>query len=223
MSRKGKRKSLKMAEEQKKAAENVEETAAEEQELPEAENAEAEVAVAAEETADNTTDDTAGEAPKYEAMTLTAEEVKALKEKLDKLEADRADAVKQAQRLQAEFENYRKRNASLSQDSRDEGVRETVKQLLPVLDSFERALKTAPEGEAFADGMRNIEKQLVSALEKCGTEEVETEGDFDPNLHDAVMKEQKEGVEPGKITEVFQKGYRVKGRIVRFSMVKVSE
>ncbi len=214
MSRKGKRKSLKMAEEKKKAAEMNEEPAVEEQELPEAEETEAPAAEKPEEPK---------EEPKYEAMTLTAEEVKALKEKLDKLEADRADAVRQAQRLQAEFENYRKRNASLSQDSRDDGVRETVKQLLPVLDSFERALLTAPEGEAFADGMRNIEKQLVTALTKCGMEEIPAEGDFDPNLHDAVMKDQKEGVEPGKIIEVFQKGYRVKGRIVRFAMVKVSE
>lgn len=212
MSRKGKRKSLKMAEEKKKAAEMNEEIPAEEElELPATEEEEPE------ETVEKT------EEPVYEAMTLTAEEVKALKEKIDKLETDKADAVKQAQRLQAEFENYRKRNASLSQDSRDDGVRETVKQLLPVLDSFERALMTAPEGEAFADGMRNIEKQLVSALTKCGLEEVPAEGDFDPNLHDAVMKEEKEGVEPGKIIEVFQKGYRVKGRIVRFSMVKVSE
>ena len=177
MSRKGKRKSLKMAEEKKKAEELNEERAEEEQELPAAEEPKAEDTAAG-------AGAEAKEEPKYEAMTLTAEEVKALKEKLDKLENDRADAVKQAQRLQAEFEKYRKRNASLSQDSRDDGVRETVKQILPVLDSFERALLTAPNGDAFADGMRNIEKQLVTALTKCGLEEVPAEGDFDPNLQD---------------------------------------
>ena len=183
-----------------------------------------EIAEASEEALDEASAEAAEEVkePEYEAMTLTAEEVKALKEKLDKLEEDRADAIKQAQRLQAEFENYRKRNASLSQESRDDGVRETVKQLLPVLDSFERALQNAPD-DPFAEGIRNIEKQFVSALEKCGVEEVPADGAFDPALHDAVMKDSVEGKDSGRILEVFQKGYKVKGKIVRFSMVKVNE
>lgn len=177
---------------------------------------------AAEEKTEETGKTEVKEEPAYEEMTLSAEEVKALKEKLDKLEADKEDAVKQAQRLQAEFENYRKRNAQLSAESRDDGVRETVKALLPVLDSFERAMQNAPE-DTFAEGMRNIEKQLVDALKKSGLEEVPAEGAFDPNLHEAVMKESAEGEESGKILTVFQKGYKVKGKIVRFSMVKVSE
>lgn len=161
-------------------------------------------------------------APEYEEMTLSAEEVKALKEKLDKLQEDRDDAVKQAQRLQAEFENYRKRNAQISADSRDDGVREAVKNMLPVLDNFERALDNAPE-DAFAEGIRNIRKQFMDALSKCGAEEIEAEGKFDPNLHDAVMKDNQEGAESGDITAVFQKGWRVKGKIVRYAMVKVNE
>jgi molecular chaperone GrpE len=158
----------------------------------------------------------------YEALTLTAEEVKALKEKLDKLTEDRDDAVKQAQRLQAEFENYRKRNAQIAADSRDDGVRETVKNLLPVLDNFERALENAPD-DAFAAGIRNIARQFVDSLAKCGAEELEASGQFDPNLHDAVMKDNVEGVPSGEITAVLQKGYRVKGKIVRYAMVKVNE
>ena len=162
------------------------------------------------------------EEPKYEEMTLTAEEVKALKEKLDKLQEDRDDAIRQAQRLQAEFENYRKRNAQIAADSRDDGVRETVKNLLPVLDNFERAMENAPD-DAFAAGIRNISRQFVDALKKCGAEELEASGEFDPNLHDAVMKDNVEGVESGHITAVLQKGYRVKGKIVRYAMVKVNE
>ena len=158
----------------------------------------------------------------YEALTLTAEEVKALKEKLDKLTEDRDDAVKQAQRLQAEFENYRKRNAQIAADSRDDGVRETVKNLLPVLDNFERALENAPD-DAFAAGIHNIARQFVDSLAKCGAEELEASGQFDPKLHDAVMKDNVEGVPSGEITAVLQKGYRVKGKIVRYAMVKVNE
>ena len=172
------------------------------------------------ETAEET--ETEEKAPEYQEMTLSAEEVKALKEKLDKLQEDKDDAVKQAQRLQAEFENYRKRNAQISSESRDDGVRETVKNMLPVLDNFERALDNAPD-DAFAEGIRNIRKQFVDALTKCGAEEIEASGKFDPNLHDAVMKDNQEGAESGDITAVFQKGWRVKGKIVRYAMVKVNE
>ncbi len=202
MSKNKKRNSKKMAEEKKLSPEEeiAAEAPEEEQEAAESEQA----------------------APEYEEMTLSAEEVKALKEKLDKLQEDRDDAVKQAQRLQAEFENYRKRNAQISADSRDDGVREAVKNMLPVLDNFERALDNAPE-DAFAEGIRNIRKQFMDALSKCGAEEIEAEGKFDPNLHDAVMKDNQEGAESGDITAVFQKGWRVKGKIVRYAMVKVNE
>ncbi len=159
---------------------------------------------------------------KYEPMQLTAEEVKALKEKLDKLTEERDDAIRQAQRLQAEFENYRKRNAQIAADSRDDGIREAVKNILPVLDNFDRALENAPDDQ-FAAGIRNIAKQFVGALAKCGAEELEASGQFDPKLHDAVMKDSVEGVPSNEITAVLQKGYRVKGKIVRYAMVKVNE
>ncbi|MCR5808676.1 MAG: nucleotide exchange factor GrpE [Clostridiales bacterium] len=159
--------------------------------------------------------------PEYEPMTLTAEEVKALKEKLTKLQEDRDDAIRQAQRLQAEFENYRKRNATLVADSRDDGIREAVKNMLPVLDNFERALETAGD-DPFAQGVGNIRKQFVEALKKCGAEEIPTDGKFDPKLHDAVMQDSVEDKESGDITAVLQKGWKVKGKIVRYSMVKVN-
>ena len=215
MSKKNKRNNKKMAEEIKNPEENAVNEAAEQTEKVEMTEPEA----AAEESA---AEQKAEAAPEFEPMTLSAEEVKALKEKLDKLEAEKEDAIKQAQRLQAEFENYRKRNASLASDSRDDGVRETVKQLLPVVDNFERALVNAPE-DGFAQGIRNIAKQLSDALAKCGAEELPAEGQFDPHLHEAVMKDNVEGKESGEITAVLQKGWRVKGKIVRYAMVKVNE
>lgn len=218
MSNKNKRKQKKMTEEIKK-----ETPAAETPEQEEQENAEViENDQPAGSDACEKEPEAASEAPVYEAMTLTAEEVKALKEKLDKLQEERDDAINQAQRLQAEFENYRKRNASLSADSRDDGVRDTVKQLLPVLDNLERALKNAPD-DPFAQGIRNIAKQFEDSLAKCGTEVLPTEGQFDPHLHEAVMKDNVEDAESGAITAVLQKGYKVKGKIVRYAMVKVNE
>ncbi len=210
MSKNNKRNKKKMTDEQKNPTPEEIKTVPEEEAEPVVEENEAEKPEA--ENAE----------PEYEPMTLTAEEVKALKEKLDKLSADRDEAVRHAQRIQAEFENYRKRNAQIAADSRDEGVRETVKNLLPVLDNFERAMANAPE-DAFAAGIRNISKQFVDALTKCGAEELEAKGPFDPNLHDAVMKDNVEGVPSGEITAVLQKGWRVKGKIVRYAMVKVNE
>lgn len=206
MSKNNKRNKKKMTEEQKNPI--PEEVVPEEQ------------PAAAPETAAEPEPETAE--PEAEGMTLTAEEAKALKAKLDKLTDERDDAIRQAQRLQAEFENYRKRNAQIAADSRDDGIRDTVKNLLPVLDNFDRALENAPDDQ-FAAGIRNIAKQFVSALEKCGAEELEAKGQFDPNLHDAVMKDNIEGVPSNEITAVLQKGYRVKGKIVRYAMVKVNE
>ena len=206
MSKNNKRNKKKMTEEQKNPI--PEEVVPEEQ------------PAAAPETAAEPEPETAE--PEAEGMTLTAEEAKALKAKLDKLTDERDDAIRQAQRLQAEFENYRKRNAQIAADSRDDGIRDTVKNLLPVLDNFDRALENAPDDQ-FAAGIRNIAKQFVTALEKCGAEELEAKGQFDPNLHDAVMKDNIEGVPSNEITAVLQKGYRVKGKIVRYAMVKVNE
>lgn len=206
MSKNNKRNKKKMTEEQKNPI--PEEVVPEEQ------------PAAASETAAEPEPETAE--PEAEGMTLTAEEAKALKAKLDKLTDERDDAIRQAQRLQAEFENYRKRNAQIAADSRDDGIRDTVKNLLPVLDNFDRALENAPDDQ-FAAGIRNIAKQFVTALEKCGAEELEAKGQFDPNLHDAVMKDNIEGVPSNEITAVLQKGYRVKGKIVRYAMVKVNE
>lgn len=207
MSKKSKRKQNGMTEEKTKPEETIETPAENE---PEPAAPEAEVKPEAD------------EAPVYEEMTLSAEEVKALKEKLDKLEEDKEDAIRQAQRLQAEFENYRKRNASISAESRDDGVRDTVKQLLPVLDNLERALLSAPE-DPFSQGVRNIAKQFSDALIKVGAEEITAEGEFDPALHEAVLKDNVEGVKSGHVTAVLQKGYKVKGKIVRYAMVKVNE
>ena len=100
-------------------------------------------------------------------------------------------------------------------------------QLLDVLDNFERALdaESAPaEGDGFGDGMRLVFKQLVGILEKNNVTEIKTEGEtFDPNFHNAVMTESVEGVESGKITKVFQKGYKLNEKVIRPAMVAVAQ
>lgn len=155
-----------------------------------------------------------------ETVTLTAEEFEKARAEIAAMKKSMDDAILDAQRIQAEFNNFRKRNSSIRAESMDEGVRETIKKLLPVLDNFERALANCDD-TPFTKGMMQINRQLIDCLEKCGLEQVEAEGMFDPNMHEAVMRDEEGDVESGTITAVLQKGYRVKGRIIRHTMVKV--
>ncbi len=161
------------------------------------------------------------------SVTLSKEEFEQAKAEIERMRGEieaskkNADeAVLDAQRIQAEFANFRRRNQSIRSESIDDGVRETIKALLPVLDNFDRALSNS-DGSPFAEGMEKINKQLIDCLKKCGMEEVEAEGAFDPNLHEAVMQDTESEAESGTITAVLQRGYRVKGKIIRHTMVKV--
>ena len=137
-------------------------------------------------------------------------EIERMNAEIETLKKSADEAIGDAQRIQAEFNNFRKRNASVRAESYDDGIRETIKNILPVLDNFERALATS-DGSPFSKGM-----------EKSGLEEIEAEGVFDPNMHDAVMRDEDDSdAESGTITAVLQKGYRVKGKIIRHTMVKV--
>lgn len=144
-------------------------------------------------------------------------------EALTKAVQQRDEYLQMAQRTQAEFSNYRRRTAQSRTDGYDDGVRETLSHLLPTIDTFERALSAAHEhGEtgSMLEGIEMTHRQLMDSLSKLGLQEVPALGEaFDPELHNAVMRG--EG-EPGTVLEVFQKGYRVKDRIIRYAMVKVA-
>ena len=126
-------------------------------------------------------------------------------------------------RTQADFQNFKRRNQTARSDGYEDGVREVIAAMLPAIDNLERALDAADkagESGAMVDGVRMTLTSLTDGLKRFGFEEVPALGeDFDPELHNAVMRES--GDEPGKVLEVFQKGYRVKGKIVRYAMVKV--
>ena len=159
-----------------------------------------------------------------ELIELKKEEFLQIKEHISGLEKERDEMKGLAQRVQADFDNYRRRNASLAADCREEGARGVICDLLPVLDNFDRALENAEGVEAaWVEGVRLVQRQLIETLGKCGLSEVPADGMFDPHLHNAVMQEEAEGVCTGSILEVFQKGYQVKERIIRHSMVKVAQ
>ena len=162
--------------------------------------------------------------PEPESYTLTAEEFKTVQEHIQTLQKQKDETVALLQRNQADFDNFRRRNASVRADSLEEGKRECIKALLPALDNFDRALQAEGAGdESWREGVRLVHRQLMDSLQKLGLSEIEAEGKFDPNVHEAVMQEKAEGRESGDILAVLQKGYRVGERIVRHSMVKVAE
>ena len=127
-------------------------------------------------------------------------------------------------RSQADFQNFKRRNQTARSDGYDDGVRETIAAMLPAIDNLERAIDAAEKhegGEALAEGVKMTLNSLMESLKRFGFEEVPALGEeFDPEKHNAVMREV--GEEPGKVLEVFQKGYRVKDKIIRYAMVKVA-
>ncbi|MBR0081593.1 MAG: nucleotide exchange factor GrpE [Clostridia bacterium] len=165
------------------------------------------------------------ETPETEAegCTLTKEEMEQVRAHVAELQKQLDETVALLQRNQADFENYRRRNASVRADSYEEGKRDAITALLPILDDFDRVAEIETKDDSWAEGVLLVHRKLQETLAKQGLSEVETDGAFDPNLHNAVMAEAVEGTEKGKILAVFQKGYRVKDKIVRHSMVKVSE
>ena len=126
-------------------------------------------------------------------------------------------------RLYADYQNLKKRSENDRQDARLDAKIDVAKEILPVLDNFERALEIETEDEKFKEGVMLILKQLKDALNKVGVKEIEALGtDFDPNYHSAVLMEDSEEYESGKVTAVIQKGYMINNRVIRPSMVKVA-
>ena len=145
------------------------------------------------------------------------------KKKKDKLEQQVEDLTDRLKRSMAEFDNYRKRTEKEKSSMYIIGARESIEKILPVVDNFERGLAQAPEGDAFADGMQMIYKQLLTTLEGLGVEAIEAVGkEFNPDFHNAVMHVEDENAGENMVVEELQKGYTYKGFVVRHSMVKVA-
>ena len=137
--------------------------------------------------------------------------------------AQRDEYLDSLRRTQADFQNFKRRNQTARADGYEDGVREAIAAMLPSIDNLERALDAADKAgvnDGLTDGVRMTLGTLLDGLKRFGFEEVPSLGEqFDPEKHNAVMREA--GDEPGKILEVFQKGYRVKDKIIRYAMVKV--
>jgi molecular chaperone GrpE len=158
------------------------------------------------------------------AETEESERASEAESELETLRAEKANYLDRLARLQAEFDNFRKRNAKEQQDYRGYALAEALKSLLPIMDSLDRALKTnAASVEDFRSGIELIDKQFHDALARLGVEPVPAVGEvFDPNLHQAVQMVETDEVEDHHVIDELQRGYRIKDRLLRPAMVRVA-
>ena len=139
--------------------------------------------------------------------------------------AERDAYLDLAQRVQADFENYRKRAVREQERLVAHAHERLVRELLPILDDLERALEAAERHEEaqLVEGVKLVEQSLRTALRKEGLAEIETNGAFDPHVHEALLTQPSDDVESGSVLEVVQRGYRVGDRVLRPAKVIVAE
>ena len=171
------------------------------------------------------------EAPAEETAEAAKEPQKAKKNaKADalaaELEAAKAEAAKTKDlflRTAAEYDNYRKRTTKEREAAFGNGVAHAVEKLLPVIDTLEMAAAAATADENYKKGVTMTLTKAYAVLRDMGVEEIPAQDQpFDPNVHSAMMQQPTEGVEPGIVVQVFQKGYTLNGRVIRHAMVVVS-
>ena len=176
-----------------------------------------------EELAEEVPEETSGNGTEN-AEEASGQDGDALKKELEEANAKTAEYLAMAQRVQADFENYRKRNESVRADAFADGRREVAAAMLPVLDNLERAVGAAADSvdEALKSGMELVLKQMTEIYQKMDVTPIDRKGErFDPNLENAVLQGTADEGEPGTVCQVLQKGYRMGERVLRHAMVKV--
>jgi molecular chaperone GrpE len=153
----------------------------------------------------------------------TAADEPTVEERLALAEATAAEHLDDLKRVAAEFDNFRKRAAREQESLVTRATERLVKELLPVLDDLGRALEAAEQHEAatLEDGVKLVHRSFAEALRKEGLEEIETDGRFDPHVHEALLSQPSEA-EEGSVIQVLQKGYRLGDRVLRPARVIVS-
>lgn len=175
------------------------------------------------ERAKNMSEETRMEQEAAQEAQNTELDAAALAAELEKTKAQCDEYLDLAQRKQAEFANYRRRTEGVRQEAFDDGRRDAIDKLLPVIDNIERALSAAGEEESgLKTGVEMVLRQTKETFAKMGVEEIDPLGQpFDAELHNAVMQGSAEEGEPGTVCMVLQKGYRLGSRVIRHAMVKV--
>jgi molecular chaperone GrpE len=144
---------------------------------------------------------------------------------LEKLKSENAAYLDRLARLQAEFDNFRKRNQREQAEFREYALSDTLKQLLPILDSLDRATKVEDvSAEDLRSGVELIDRQFHDVLTRLGVEPIAAAGQpFDPNLHQAIQMVETTGVPDHHVIDELQRGYRLRDRVLRAAMVRVAQ
>ena len=182
-----------------------------------------------EEKVDTKEENAANEPEAEAAAEAPAEEVKAEEEDpaqkaLDEANAKVTEYLQLAQRVQADFENFRRRNETVRADAYADGRKDVAAVMLPVLDNLERAVEAAAgsQDEALKNGVEMVLKQMTDAYGKLDVKPIDRMGEkFDPNLENAILQGTEEDGEPGTVCQVLQKGYMIGDKVLRHAMVKV--
>ena len=163
------------------------------------------------------------DAPVEETPTPEADPTAELKAQLEQALQAKAEQEKQYQYLAAEYDNFRRRSAKEKTDAYSKAKGDAALAFLPVFDNLQRALAAPCTDAAYVKGVEMTMTQLTQVLEKLGIEEIPALGQsFDPNLHNAVMHVEDDSVGENTIVEVFQSGFKMGDKVIRFSMVKVA-
>ena len=184
---------------------------------------EAEIAEEKEEQNEDASAECAPDDVPAEAEGETTEE-NPLAKPLEEAKAKTAEYLAMAQRVQADFENYRKRNESIRADAYADGRKDVAAAMLPVLDNLERAADAAAacEDEGLKNGIGLVLRQMNEVYQKLDVTPIDRLGEkFDPNLENAVLQGTEDEGEPGTVCQVLQKGYKMGDRVLRHAMVKV--
>ncbi len=173
-----------------------------------------------------TADANAQEMPAAE-MNIGPAQIETLQLQLDEANAKASENLAGWQRERAEFSNYKKRQDQQMADLRAFSTVNLIKRLLPILDDFERAQKTLPEGIShmtWIEGMMLIQRKLQMLLESEGVKaiDVKPNDEFDPNLHEAISHDEADGIDSGHVIEILQTGYKIGDRVIRPALVRVA-
>lgn len=145
-----------------------------------------------------------------------------LRRQLEDAQKQSEEYLNMAQRVQADFENFRRRNNAVRAEAYEDGARAFIKTILPVMDNLERALAAESADAALHEGVSMVYRQLSETLEKRGVTVIDRAGEkFDPRLENAVMQADASEGEPGTVCAVLQKGYQLGETVLRHAMVKV--
>src|SRR4051812_2028875 len=168
--------------------------------------------------------DTQSGAPESSSASVNAS-ASEFESRVEALKNENAQYLDRLARLQAEFDNFRKRSAREQQEFRDYALADALKQMLPILDSLDRALKTeGATAEDFRSGVDLIDRQFHQALEKLGVEPIEATGkEFDPTLHQAIQMVDTDEVADNHVVDELQRGYKIRERLLRPAMVRVAQ